>query len=199
VSRSSQFFRCDESLLGDEDTIKELTFIFVSNVNSLADTGAAERKVTVVSSLEDHAVLDLSAEFDGDSLDHVDVMDLLSTDEVLDVDARAILGDDAVDGEMSVNASHFVLEALGDTDAHVVDVGFKGVDGTSLFVATEPHADSEVLATGSSLGSSLGFLDLTVEVREVLFVFTSRSLDGDNSGLDGASDAFGDNDPVFCQ
>ena len=186
----SFFLRLDEALLGDEDTIEELTFILVSDVDALADLGAHERDSSVIEAFEDELVLNLSGESDGNTVDHVDVLDLLTSKEVLDVDAGAVLGDDAVNGEMSMDGSHLVHVAFGDTGAHVLNVGLEGVDGTSLLVATEPHADSEPVS-GLVLSVDLGFLDLTVKVREVLGDGTSRADDTDNSGLNGNGFNFG--------
>ena len=180
----SFFLRLDEALLGDEDTIEELTFILVSDVDGLADLGTHKGDSGVVEAFEDELVLNLSGEFDGNTVDHVDVLDLLTSKEVLDVDAGAVLGDDAVNGEMSMDGSHLVHVAFGDTDAHVLNVGLEGVDGTSLLVATEPHADSEPVS-GLLLSVGLGGLDLTVKVREVLGDGTSGTGDLHNSGLNG--------------
>jgi hypothetical protein len=127
------------------------------------------------------------------------VLDLLTSEEVLDINARSILGDRAVNGEMSVDGSHLVHESFGNTDAHVLNVGLESVNGTSLLVTTEPHADSEVVS-GFLLGSSgLGLLDLAVKVREVLGNLASGSGNNDNSGLDGAGDTFGNKNPVLSQ
>ena len=48
-------------------------------------------------------------------------MSFLTTQEVFDLDLVLILGDDNIDGEMCIYESHFVSEALGGTDKHVVD------------------------------------------------------------------------------
>jgi hypothetical protein len=195
----SDFLGLNEALLGNEDTIKELTLILISDVDGLADTGAAERDGGVIEAFENEFILDINGESDGDSGNHVNVLDLLTSEEVLDINARSILGDGAVNGEMSMDGSHLVHVAFGDTDAHVLNVGLESVDGTSLLVTTEPHADSEVVS-GSLFGtSSLGSLDLAVKVREVLGNLSSGSGNNDNSGLDGTGNTFGNKNPVLSQ
>ena len=194
----SLFLGFDEALLGDEDTIEELTFILISDVNGLADLGAGEGDGGVVEAFEDEFILDLDGESDGNTVGHVNVLDLLTSEEVLDVDAGSVLGDDAVNGEMSVDGSHLVHEAFGDTSAHVLDVRLEGVDGTSLLVATEPHADSEEI-TSSFLTVNLGLLDLTVKMREVLGDFTSGSGNGNDSGFASHGNFSGDKDPIDSQ
>ena len=75
------------------------------------------------------------------------------------------------------------LTYLGDTDNHVRNVTFKGVNGASLLVATEPHADSEMGST--SLGCTFReFLDFARQVAEILSNFASGSFHGHFSGLD---------------
>lgn len=128
------------------------------------------------------------------------MLDLLTSEEVLDIDARSILGDDAVNGEMSMDGSHLVHESFGDTGAHVLNVGLESVNGTSLLVSTEPHADSEVVSLGVTLSTGLlDLLDLTVQVREVLGNSTSGSTDLHDSGLNVTGDTFGDKNPVLSQ
>jgi len=47
-----------------------------------------------------------------------------------------VLLDVDVDGEMCVDVSHLVLEALGDTDDHVVDEGTDGSEGCDVLSGT---------------------------------------------------------------
>ena len=196
----SFFLGGDEALLGDEDTIEELTLILVSNVDGLADSSTAERDSGVIEAFEDEFVLNISGESDSDTGEHVNVLDLLTSEEVLDIDARSILGDDAVNGEMSMDGSHLVHESFGDTGAHVLNVGLESVNGTSLLVSTEPHADSEVVSLGVTLSTGLlDLLDLTVQVREVLGNGTSGSTDLHDSGLNVTGDTLWDKNPVLSQ
>ena len=70
------------------------------------------RESGVVDAVEDELTLDVGAESCGGATLHLDDLVLLATKEVLDGDLGAVLGDDDVDGEMSVHESHLVAEAL---------------------------------------------------------------------------------------
>ena len=112
LSLSSVFLGVDELLLVDEDAIKELSFVLATNSADLADLGAAEGSAGVVNAFEDQFVLEVSSELDDDAREHLDFLVLLATQEVLDRDRRSVLGDDNVDGEVSVHQPHSVAEAL---------------------------------------------------------------------------------------
>ena len=62
---------------------------------------------------------------------------------------------------------------------------FERVDSTSLLVATEPYANTDVGAV-SLLVVLLHLLELTGDVREVLGDFTSLSLDSNFPCIDVA-------------
>ena len=83
----SIFLGGDEALLGDEDTIEELTLILLSNLDRLADAGAAEGDSGVVETLEDNLILEFGVGLDGNTGEHVNVLDLFTSEEVLDIDA----------------------------------------------------------------------------------------------------------------
>jgi len=77
-----------------------------------------------VDAIEDNLTLLFGGESgDGASL-HLDDLVLLSTKEVLDSDLGAVLGDDDVDGEMSVDESHLVAEALVERRTRRVSIKF---------------------------------------------------------------------------
>ena len=101
-----------EGLLGDEDSIEELTLILVTDVADLADLGAAEGDGGVVETVEDELVLDVLGGEDSAAGLEVDEVALLSAEEVLDLNLLLVLGDDGVDGEMRVHESHLVAVAL---------------------------------------------------------------------------------------
>ena len=109
---SSLFLGLDEGLLGDEDSVEELTLVLATDSADLLDLGAAEGESGVVDTVEDKLTLDIWVEGNLSSLGHGDELVLLATEEVLDSDAAAVLGDDDVDGEMGVYQSHLVSEAL---------------------------------------------------------------------------------------
>ena len=102
----------NKGLLGDEDTIKEFTFILAADSADLLDLGAGKRKSSVIDTIEDELTLDIVRVSDLGGASHHDELVLLSTKEVLDGDAGAVLGDNDVNGEMSVYKSHLVAEAL---------------------------------------------------------------------------------------
>jgi len=77
----------DNILVGDENTIEELTLILLSDFDSLADAGATEGEGSVVESLEDNLILELGVGLDGNTGEHVNVLDLFTSEEVLDIDA----------------------------------------------------------------------------------------------------------------
>ena len=99
-------------LLRHVDTIQELSVILVSDLANLGDLGAGQRQVLVVNTIEDHLILELWAHLAGAAWEHLDLLDLLSAQEVLDFNALSVLGDRNVDGEMGVYQSHFVSEPL---------------------------------------------------------------------------------------
>ena len=71
---------------------------------------------------------------------------------------------------------------LGNTDDHVVDKRFEGIDRAGLFVATEPHADSEEVAL-LFLVILIHFLEFNAEMGEVLDDLSSWSLHSNLSSL----------------
>jgi hypothetical protein len=109
---NSFFTRGNEGLLGDENSVKEFTLVLLSDSNALVGTGGAEGDGGVIVSLEDELVLDIGVQSDGDTINHVNVLDLLTTEEVLDIKSLLVLGADSVDGEMGIDQFHSVHEAL---------------------------------------------------------------------------------------
>jgi len=106
-------FAClDDGSLGDEDTIEELTLVLGSNLADLADLGAAEGEGSLVDTFEDKLVLGLNGDLDSASGLHNNLLDLATTEEVLDLNGLVVLGNDSVNGEMSVNESHLVEDTL---------------------------------------------------------------------------------------
>jgi hypothetical protein len=102
----------NELLLGDEDSVEELSLVLASDFANLADASAAEGEIGIVLAFEDELVFDIGSESDSAAWLHNDNLVLLSAQEVLDADGGAVLGDDNVDWEMSMNESHFVAVTL---------------------------------------------------------------------------------------
>lgn len=71
---------------------------------------------------------------------HLNATDDLLADEVADLDDEVsglvILLNVDVDWEMGVDVTHLVLEALGDTDDHVVDQGADGTESGDILAGT---------------------------------------------------------------
>ena len=111
-------------LLGNEDTIEELTFILLTNLTELADLGARLRKGSNINTVEDEFVLDILGLEDSAARSELDEMRLSTSEEVLDLKRLLILSNDSGNGEMCIYESHLVSETLSDTDNHVVDVRF---------------------------------------------------------------------------
>ena len=104
----------DQLSLEDKDAIEELTLVLSANLADLADLGAAERDRRLVGALEHNLVLAsfALAEHDLHAGEHLDELVLLASQEVLDSDLGAVLGDDNVDGEVSMHEFHSVAVAL---------------------------------------------------------------------------------------
>lgn len=104
----------DQLPLGNEDTVEELALVLGADLADLADLCAAKRQTGLVVALEDELVLDIGlfVELHGHTGQHLHELVLLATEEVLDFDLGAVLGDGNVDGEVSVHKFHSVAVAL---------------------------------------------------------------------------------------
>jgi len=74
--------------------------------------GAAERDESVVKTIEDELVLDILGKGDSATWLEVDGGGALASEEVLDLNLLLVLGNVGVDGEMCMDKSHLVAEAL---------------------------------------------------------------------------------------
>lgn len=101
-----------ESLLGNENTIKEFTLILLADVANLRDLSAREGDSGVADTVENEFILDVFGEIDSATWLEDDQVSLLTTQEVFDLNLLLILGDDNIDGEVSMYESHFVSETL---------------------------------------------------------------------------------------
>ena len=77
-----------------------------------------------------------------------------------------------------------MITYLGDANHHVLDEGFESLDGTSLFVTTVPHLDSDSEAT-EFLKGDLHYSDVDSSVAEVFGDGTSWSRNSNLSCFDG--------------
>lgn len=101
-----------------------------------------------VVALDDDLILDIR-EGDLDTLEHGAVSDELFTQEVSDLEGGAIIAGKGVDGEMRVNKSHLVEEALGDTGDHVLDQRLDGSETSDVLSGTVPDSEDNLGALGS--------------------------------------------------
>lgn len=113
------------TLFGNIDAVQKFTDIFVLNGGGLLDLGARQRHLCDV----DTGKLDLILHVIGTdilyTIKELDSSHSLLSQEVTDFNnlLAVALGVGDVDGKVSIAESHLVLEALGDTNNHVVHVG----------------------------------------------------------------------------
>jgi len=81
-----------------------------------------------------------------------------------------------VDGEMGVDVAHLVLEALGDTNDHVVDERAHGAESGDVLAGTVVHLNLD------DIGSRL--LEGDGQVTEILLEGAAGTLDSDLASLD---------------
>jgi hypothetical protein len=78
---------------------------------------------------------------------------------------------------VGIAKAHLVLEALGNADDHILDVGANGSDGGNVFTSTEPQVNLQLLAF-------IDFADINSKVLEGTLQGTLGALDSDFTGLD---------------
>lgn len=92
------------------------------------------------------------------------------------VDTLGVLVQVDVDGEMGIDVSHLVLEALGDADNQVVHDGSDGTEGGDVLADTVVDVDGD--------GAGLGLGEGDGDVGEILDQLAAGTLNGDLSRLD---------------
>lgn len=124
-------------MCGDE---AYLTDILVANTANLLDIGGGLGNILQRVTGEGKLILLVLGDLDIDTLVHLDATDDLLADEVADLDDEVsglgILLNVDVDWEMGIDVTHLVLEALGDTDDHVVDQGADGTESGDILAGT---------------------------------------------------------------
>lgn len=129
---------------------------------------------------QDKLILLRSGDGSLNTLGHGDSADNLLANEVTDLDlpqtSLGVLVQVDVDGKMGVDVAHLVLEALGDTDDHVVDDGADGAQSGDVVTLAMVNLDGD--------DALLGLAEVDGDVAEVLDELASGSLDGDDSRLD---------------
>lgn len=81
---------------------------------------------------------------DGNTLKHGDVTNNLLSEEVADLDSILLLVDDDVDGEMGVNKTHLVLEAVGDALDEVLDARADGAEASDVLASSVPDDEADL-------------------------------------------------------
>lgn len=80
-----------------------------------------------------------------------------------------------VDGEVSVDVTHLVLEAAGDTDHKVVDDGADGAEGSNTLAGTVVQLDRDHIGLGAAEGDG--------NVGEILDELAAGTLNSHDAGL----------------
>lgn len=131
-----------------------LSDILVSHSADLLDIGGALRHVLEGVAEQDKLILLGGGGLDFDTGLHNDAANDLLADEVSDLNlvqvGLGVLGQVDVDGEMGVDVSHLVLEALGDTDHQVVDQGSDGAEGGDILSVAVVDLDGDGVLLGES-------------------------------------------------
>lgn len=65
-----------------------------------------------INTFEDQLVLKVGVHLNSGAWEHLNALDLLTTEEVLDLNSLTVLGDDDVNGEMSMYESHLISVTL---------------------------------------------------------------------------------------
>lgn len=155
----------DVGLLGNVDTIKELSDILVSDSAGLLDVSTGLRDVLDGVTDDADLILLVGRDLSAAALVDGDFSDSLLTEEVSDLNDGTVLNEVDVDGEMGVDVSHLVLVTSGDTGDHVVDEGLDGSQSSDVLSVTIEDGDLDLV-----IGD---LLEGNVDVRQVLLEGTS--------------------------
>ena len=157
-----------------------LSDILVPDLADLLNVGGALGDSLNGVTAQDELVLLRLGSLDVNAGLHGDAANDLLADEVADLDlpqvGLGVLVEADVDGEMGVDVTHLVLEALGDADHHVLDDGLDGAEGGDVLANAVVDLNGDDIALGVCEGDG--------EVTKVLDQLTARALDGDHAGLD---------------
>lgn len=161
-----------------------LSDILVSHPADLLDIGSTLRNVLKRVAREDELIL-----LGGGSLNintglHNDLSDELLADEVSDLDlvqvGLGVLGDVDVDGEMGVDVSHLVLEALGNTDDQVVDESSDSSEGSDVLSDSMVNLNADLVLLGAG--------EVDGQVAKILNQLSAGTLDSHDTRLNGNLD-----------
>ena len=163
----------DGSLLGNVNSIKELTQILITDVGRLLNLSSSKRNKSNVISTEENLIL-LFRPSVLHSLQKRNLTNPLLSKEVTNLHIISVKGN--IDGEMRVHETHVVDESLSHSDDHVVNVGADGTDASELFTGGEPQVDAD--------GFVADFAEVHVDVLEVTGEGATGSGDLDDAGGD---------------
>ena len=179
------FLSLDDGAFSNECSVQELTLVLGADEAGLGKLGAAKGNGLLVDTFKDKLILNFSAGADLASGLHNNLLDVSTTEEVLHFNVGSVLGNNSVNGEMSIDQSHLVKASLGDASHNVSEESVNSLDLTLELVGTEPHADANCLHhLVVHLFVHKAHLDL--EMGHVLNNFTTGSFDSANSILDCA-------------
>lgn len=135
-----------------EEEFSYLTDILVADLADLLDIGGGLGDVLERVAGQDKLILLGGRNDDIDTLGHGDAVDDLLADEVADLNLEEagllVLLQVDVDGKMGVDVAHLVLEALGDTDNHVVNDGANGAQGSDVLAVAMVDLDGDGVLGG---------------------------------------------------
>ena len=187
------YFLCINNMaLRHVDTIKELTDILATrDLGDVVDHGSRLRDSIDIVASENDLILDLLRAVDGDTREHLDNTNELLTKEVVDADLGLVVADTTVDGEVSVDETHLVLVALGNTDDHVLQMTSNSTNAGNGLASSKPHLKDDVLV----LVTLDGHVKVT-DVAEVTNKNTTGALHSHKLGVDSHSDVLRDSNTL---
>jgi len=164
------------SLVGDVDTVQEFSDILVAHSANTLDRRSRLGDVLDVIALENKLILLCLGLGDDNTIKHIDMPDELLAQKVPNLNFLPAILDNAVDGEMGINRTHLVAEALGDTSNHILDQTLDRPQARDMLASALPYreCDRVVLA-------GLDELDVHVHMSDVFGQFTARALDVDQA------------------
>jgi hypothetical protein len=164
----------DRTLLGNVNSVKELTQILIADVGALLDLRGSETHVGDIIPAQLDLILHVRRSDVTDALQQFHLAHTLLPAEVTNFDD--VSGERHVDGEVAVHEAHLVNEAFGHAHEHVIDVRADCSDAGQLLAVREPQVDANALSADAA--------EVHVDVLEVAGEDAAGTLDGDNAGLD---------------
>jgi hypothetical protein len=163
----------DWALLGDVDSVEELSQILITNVGALLDLRSRETHERDVVTTQLDLVLHVRRSDVSDALQKLHLTHTLLPAEVADFDDVACKRH--VDGEVAVHKAHLIDEALGDAHEHVIDVRADRSDACQLLAVGEPQVDANAFGAYAA--------EVHVDVLEIADESAAFARDGDDASL----------------